>query len=72
MELSKETNKEGEVIQIGINDRKSEILGEKLFCVPIIEVGTSQNPKPRELLPKPHELYLINQARDAETGTMEK
>ena len=72
MELMKETNKEGEVIQIGINDKKSNILGEQLFCVPIIEVGTNQHPKPRELLPKPRELHLINQARDAETGTMEK
>ena len=40
--------------------------------MPIIEVGTSQHPKPRELLPKPRELHVINQARDAEMGTKEK
>ena len=72
MELSKEKNKEGEVIQMGINDKKCEILGEQLFCVPIIEAETSQHPKPRDLQPKPHELHLMNQARDAVTGTKEK
>lgn len=63
--ISKVTNKEGEVIQKGINDKKSEILGEPLFCVPIIEVGTSIHPKPCETHP-------MNQARDALTGTKER
>uniref|UniRef100_A0A7N2LRC3 DUF4283 domain-containing protein n=1 Tax=Quercus lobata TaxID=97700 RepID=A0A7N2LRC3_QUELO len=63
--IGKETNKEGEAIQKGINDKKFKILGEQLFCVPIIKVGTSQHPKPREIHP-------MNQARDALTRTKEK
>lgn len=63
--ISKETNKERVAIQNGVNDKKAEILGQQLFCVPIIEVGTTQHLKPREL-------HTTNRARDASTGTKEK
>ena len=63
--LIKETNKEGAKIQRGNNYKKTEILGEHLFCVQIIEVRNSQCPKPCDMQP-------INQARDAVTGTKEK
>ena len=63
--INKETNKEGEEFQIGNNDKKIEILGEHLFYVPIIEVGTNQHPKPRDI-------QSINQARDAIMGTKER